>query len=161
MVRVEQKSMWGSFKPSWTSFGYGHCRKGSSPSNDFTNLLAAILPSKSWPRPRINLDSNGDLDGSNGWGDHSKRPTSYWKSGKIPDFGSGGVWGICELWIARKSVSRKLRITILLNLGLVTFRFRVGKTRAPFISRFSKFGDVSMTSQTNCFLFLEAPDGFK
>ena len=44
------------------------------------------------------------------------------------DLRSGGVRGVIPIANFIKRVAQKLRIIILLQLGLVTFRFHVGKT---------------------------------
>ena len=48
-----------------------------------------------------------------------------------------------------KRITGKLRITILLHFGLVTFRSAYGKYRKPFISMISGFSDASLSPKTN------------
>ena len=79
---------------------------------------------------------------------------------KNTDLGSRGSGVIFTVNIIER-LAQKLRRSILLHSGLITFRFNFGKPGRPHFSWFSDLVDVSMTPKTNYFLFLEAPNDFK
>ena len=65
------------------------------------------------------------------------------------------VWSLLSHFMVNvwKRIAQKLCRTILLDLGLISFRTRYGRTRKPLIVMFWGFSDVSMTPQTNYFQF--------
>ena len=73
----------------------------------------------------------------------------------MPDLGSGGVWGAKFIVNVVKSVAPKLRIIILLHLGLVAFRFHFPKTRKILI--FMIFGLGGRVHRPQNQLFLGPP----
>ena len=58
----------------------------------------------------------------------------------------------------KKMFARRLRIIILLHLGLITFRIHFWKTRKTLISSFSDLADVTMTPETNYIRFGQHQD---
>ena len=66
--------------------------------------------------------------------------------------GLGGLGAICIVNMI-ESLAQKLHIIILVHFGLITFRFRFGKTMKPFMFMSWGFSDVSMTPETNIIHF--------
>ena len=80
---------------------------------------------------------------------------------KNPVWGSDGVWEVhfyskFQLWIAQK-----LRIIILLNGELVTFRFHFPKSQKTSFSWFLDLVDMSMTPKANYFWLWRHQIAFK
>ena len=74
------------------------------------------------------------------------------KSATIVVWGSGGVCGTIFTRIVEKWMTRKVRIIILLQLGLITFGFHFGKPTSYRVNVF-----VS-TTQNQLLLILETPN---
>ena len=93
-----------------------------------------------------------------------KNPMCYRKSRKIREklrtWGLGGLEVISFVNIMKR-IAQKLRKTILLHFGLVTFRFHYWKTRKVIICMVSGPGGRDHDSPNQLFLIVEAPRLFK
>ena len=67
----------------------------------------------------------------------------------IPEMDSGGVCGTISTVNLKLWIAQKLCRVILFDSGLVTFRFRSGRTRKPVIFMIFGFLNVPMTPETN------------
>ena len=96
----------------------------------------------------VNLYLN---NGFNGW-----KPG---KPGRILDLASVGVWGTICCVHFKQRVARKLHRIILLQFGVVTFRFNFGKTRKPII--FNIFGpSESVHDSQNQLCLIKGPPNY-
>ena len=99
------------------------------------------------------------------WSQAENRLVSYRKSRNIWDelriWGLKGFWGVIFIVDIIKRIAPKLRRTILLHFGLVTFRFHFGETRKPIIFTVFGLGGRDHDSQNQYHLSLETPGYFK